>query len=164
TRAGRPDPKVRSACPPASNAGHPRCPTLRDGPCPYGGQPRLLRALPDLVVRVADAGLGVGIALDLDLELEGLPDLAGGVLGGVLDGLLKVVAVERVSAPVVVLDLTRLGGGLGDAELLSREDLVVVPALGRLFHIIGRAGKGPGPDHVLGELRLRRLRPPVLRR
>src|SRR5262245_50522154 len=124
--------------------GPPAVPTRRDGPCRYGGQPRLLRALPDLVVRVADAGLGVGIALDLDLELEGLPDQAG--LGGVRDGLLEVVAVERVGAPVVVRDLARLGVGLGDALVLSREVLVVAPGLGRLFHIIGCAGKGPGPE------------------
>src|SRR5215475_2757418 len=107
--------------------GPPAVPTLRDGPCRYGGQPRLLRALPDLVVRVADAGLGVGIALDLDLVLEGLPDQAGRGLGGVLDRLLAVVAVERVSAPVVVRDLARLGVGLGDAPVLAREALVVAP-------------------------------------
>src|SRR3954466_1890336 len=100
-------------------------PTLRDGPCRYGGQPRLLRALPDLVVRVADAGLGVGIALDLDLVLEALPDQAGRGLGGVLDALLEGVTVERVSAPVVVPDLARVGVGLGDEPVLPREDLVV---------------------------------------
>src|SRR5262249_60454001 len=106
-RQARPPPPGRRHTPRAGAAGEgsmsaslqcgpPAVPTLRGGPCRYGGQPRLLRALPDLVVRVADAGLGVGIALDLDLVLEGLPDLAGRGLGGVLDRLLAVVAVERV--------------------------------------------------------------------